>query len=471
MVETNKIFVIRQENKIDLNKKFELKRKNLKKKLAKETISPIVTWTTHGLPNIFRTKYISLKIIWSILFLLSVGWTIYFLINTILDYLKYNVTTVTRNINVNEMNLPVVTICEKNRISTVDGLNFLKYLVAKEGYNYETVIKSSINNKSFSNFITDFLYSSELFYELPIMQRRNLTKPIEEMLVSVKLNEIILNKNEFKWIFHPIIGNCYQFNIDSKFKATDDNGFALSIKLNLSQPKELDIFEQYNYVIVRISDQNANPFLFYSDIILGYVGYETQIKLEKSVFKKYPKPYSDCDFVTNEENDQYPIKYDRKYYDQIINAGYSYSQSMCISFCQLDRLGNNCTLRISSINAPNNIEIFCPNINLSVFDPTYPIYVLYKDFFQNGQVDENECLKKCPLECNTIKYHAISQAFPYPQPGGRNDSLKIKLYYSELSYLNYEETPTMIIYNLISNLGGIMGFMLGNYTFYEIYII
>ena len=34
-------------------------------------------------------------------------------------------------------------------------------------------------------------------------------------------------------------------------------------------------------------------------------------------------------------------------------------------FCQLDKIGYNCILRASSINAPNNMDNFCPDKRLN----------------------------------------------------------------------------------------------------------
>ncbi len=64
-------------------------KKRLSKKLYKEVVMPIESWSLHGLPNVFRTKYFPLKIVWTIIFLASVGISIYFLYNTIKEYLKY----------------------------------------------------------------------------------------------------------------------------------------------------------------------------------------------------------------------------------------------------------------------------------------------------------------------------------------------------------------------------------------------
>ena len=91
--------------------------KNLSKKLKKRTIKPIESLTIHGLPNLFKKKSILIKLIWLILFLASLGVSAYFVYNTIVEYLRYEVTTVVRSINQNEIDFPVITICNSIQLS------------------------------------------------------------------------------------------------------------------------------------------------------------------------------------------------------------------------------------------------------------------------------------------------------------------------------------------------------------------
>ena len=184
------------------------------------------------------------------------------------------------------------------------------------------------------------------------------------------------------------------------------------------------------------------------------------LKINKSVFNKQKKPYSDCDFIEDENgNFEYPSSlFDRKYYDQIKSAGYEYSQSMCISFCQLDKIGNNCTFRFSSINAPNNIDYFCPDKKLNVANDR-KIFKIFNDYFNQYFLSEEIdrfCSKKCPLECKTENYDIFQTKTEYYP-----NILNLFISYNSLSYLNYEESPTVSIYNLVSNIGGVIGLLLG----------
>ena len=134
------------------------------------------------------------------------------------DYLEYNVYTVIELINADELIYPVITICNANQISTPEGLNLLKQIFNNSGFNYESINSATINNIKLNKYLTSYLYPYELFYQLPIQDRRNLTLPIEKMFVDGSLNDRNITSNDFKWIFNPYYGNCYQLNLDSSLK-------------------------------------------------------------------------------------------------------------------------------------------------------------------------------------------------------------------------------------------------------------
>ena len=192
---------------------------------------------------------------------------------------------------------------------------------------------------------------------------------------------------------------------------------------------------------------------------------QVAIKIKKTVYNKQKRPYSDCDFeVDLDGNYKFPSEFDRKYYDQIIQAGYEYSKSMCISFCQLDRIGNNCTLRASNINAPNNVDNFCPDNNLNFLNSFTLLSNWIEDYFFNQKID-SECAKKCPTECLDERFDLIITPRNL-YPSVTKDILGLYINYESLSYLNYEESPSISVYNLVSNIGGAIGLLLGIFGLY-----
>ena len=88
--------------------------------------STVESSSIHAIPNIVRTKYISLKAIWFFCFLVSSAGCVYFMVQSVLDYLTWPVVT---NIDVNhvqELIFPIVTICNLNQFSSLITTNVVK---------------------------------------------------------------------------------------------------------------------------------------------------------------------------------------------------------------------------------------------------------------------------------------------------------------------------------------------------------
>ena len=449
-------------------------KKRLSKKLHDEVVMPIESWTLHGLPNVVRSKYRSMKIIWAIIFLASVGISIYFVYNTIKEYLQFNVTTLVRSIDVDELEYPVITFCNSNQISNQNGLDYLLSILNQTGL-------IDVDLDGFTNYIESTQYNhfndiqqnlgSVLFYPIPIEQRENYTATIDETFIGGSLNEQNITVDDFNWIFSEYLGNCYQLNTDSKLKVNTYQENILKLYFNFTLPPFVSKYGKKNAIDVFVSDKKTNPYnIFFDTAINIQTGLDTGFKLRKSVYNKQKKPYSDCDFIEDDDgNFEYPSSsFDRKYYDQINQAGYVYSQSLCISFCQIDKIGRNCTFRANSINVPNNMDNFCPNRNLNFIDNYALIEAMLYNYYFNQKIDR-ECAKHCPLECKTVKYDvypAYSKIIINELNTTSDNLLNFYLVYNSISYLNYEESPSISVYNLVSNIGGAIGLLLGIFGSY-----
>ena len=226
------------------------------------------------------------------------------------------------------------------------------------------------------------------------------------------------------------------------------------MSFNLKHPNLINnIDTNAKSILVFIGSQSSNPFIDLNDPIEASAGIKTNIRLDKSVFNKYPKPYSDCNQI------DYSNAY---YYNQIIKTGYEYSHSLCLSLCQIDKLGNNCTLRVSSID----LNKYCPISNLTIDN----LSKIYQDNFENKEINDI-CSKLCPIECTTEYYQVFTSNIQLDHDihyGNRtyiiNDLVSLSIHYHSLNYLNYVESPTVSTFDLVSNIGGIVGLLLGNYS-------
>lgn len=74
-------------------KKHNEKQKSKASKIKNKIIEIIKESTMHGLPSVFRSERIFFKIMWFILFLISLTVGTWTILNSILDYLSFNVVT------------------------------------------------------------------------------------------------------------------------------------------------------------------------------------------------------------------------------------------------------------------------------------------------------------------------------------------------------------------------------------------
>ena len=85
----------------------------------------LLTSTSHGLPNALRTTHLSMRIMWSMCFLVSTGACSYLIIKSILAFFEYEVITKVRVVNEFQSEFPRILICNLNQFTTVKAFEFL----------------------------------------------------------------------------------------------------------------------------------------------------------------------------------------------------------------------------------------------------------------------------------------------------------------------------------------------------------
>ena len=127
-------------------------------KLMKETFLSIIDGSTvHGLPNIFRTTLIILKLIWFMSLTASVLACAFFIMQSINDYLNFDFVTNIDNIYARNLQFPTISFCStSNNFDKVTLQSILKQCYYKNDpdcfYNH---------NKYFETF-DDTLYGISL---------------------------------------------------------------------------------------------------------------------------------------------------------------------------------------------------------------------------------------------------------------------------------------------------------------------
>jgi hypothetical protein len=90
------------------------KKETLLNELKDRVATQLETTTGHGCPNLIRTKYWSVRIMWIILVLIATGASCYLVFRAINSYLKYEVTTQISTVKEIPTQFPTVSICNIN---------------------------------------------------------------------------------------------------------------------------------------------------------------------------------------------------------------------------------------------------------------------------------------------------------------------------------------------------------------------
>ena len=132
----------------------ERRKRTLEEKIKEATKITLEGSSIHSIPNITRTRYKSLKIIWLLCFLTSSSLCAWYLVDSIQDYLKYETVTNIKIRQVNQLPLPVVSICKRTS--------------NKNGFNKSVDLKQAIPDCKFQaincDYENDFEYYEDFFF-------------------------------------------------------------------------------------------------------------------------------------------------------------------------------------------------------------------------------------------------------------------------------------------------------------------
>ena len=100
-----------------------------KSKLKQEALECMQSLSTHGLRNLFSTKYNTLRVMWFFLTLGSSCLSVYFIGKILLEYLQFNVATEVRLVDLEMIEFPTISVCNKNKFSSKYSIGYVKNLV------------------------------------------------------------------------------------------------------------------------------------------------------------------------------------------------------------------------------------------------------------------------------------------------------------------------------------------------------
>lgn len=412
----------------------------------------------HAIPSIVRSPRLSIKIFWIIFFIIASGFCSFFIFQSIEQYLNFEVTTRVRYIYEKPMIFPMITICNKNPLTT-------KYS--------EEIVEKVMKENNLTNFTnTEILERNHFFlrqfmttlrvFSLSDNEKQKLGHRIQSMLILCRFGSVACSGSDFEWYFDFLFGNCYRFNsgiatVKEIESSNIEDGLQLILFLpNLNHERSLTSYHGLHLKI------NEHSYISTNDGVDLQTGTESTILVSKTKIKQIPQPYSNCTLDLNDKSRIFP------FYETFKSLNKTYRQRDCINFCFQELLIRNCKCYFPSYysfsyeipcNSTSRFQCQSSNFKNKTNDLTY-----------------KECYMNCPLECETIDY-ALSissssaptkSAYEYwlknmPQvlDYSKNSSyemmkdnfISIFINYKDLKYMSIEEIENFNYIDLISTIG------------------
>ena len=377
-----------------------------------------LTAQAHGIPKIFNSEHIIIKIMWLLSTIGSVSFCIWILVKTIREYLEYPFATVIDVKSEIPAEFPAITICSLNPTEKNYSLS-------------DRIIKCTFNGPltDCSNDFVDFDFDS--------------------------------------------IHRCMKFNAYSKplkiARSGFYNGLVVTIFDGLFNESRPDIFEYgFNGLQVIVYNNSELPDLLAGITVMP--GVTTFLKMQKIVKTKLNEPFNHCIGTLNSYH-----SFNSTLYEAIVGSNFTYRQKNCLDFA----FGRSLSANIS-IDYLFNFEYWSKfnKINVSQLSVQWLNYYsnnTFKDYLEKCPLECNSMTYEISAfqsdypsyneYLNLLNNSALISKFPNGNLTSINElkqSLyKIYIYFENLEYTEISQQPQYTIWNLISNIGGLFGLFLG----------
>ena len=200
---------------------------------------------SHGIPNIVRSNYVSIKIFWSALFLVSFSLCSYLIIKSILEYFEYDVTSKIRLVKEFPVKFPGIRVCNKDPFITNDSIEFLADLIQnnEEQFNLSNFAGDSSNKMEVLNFLllddnrNDRLQNfalNQLSLNFENTTNQTITQTITDLTERMIKCEFNMKECLYAtYIFDSKSGFCLTFNADEPYLNLSNIGEFFGLELIL----------------------------------------------------------------------------------------------------------------------------------------------------------------------------------------------------------------------------------------------
>jgi len=359
----------------------------------------------YGLPRIFKSERIILKLFWTGFFILGSIFSVFFVIKNINNYFEYDVTTKIETKYEQPSPFPTISFCP------------------------------IINNKAKENPFKDKSKIKKIITECAFGQDNSCGTDFD---------------NFFESFENPYLGMCFRFNSGKNMSGhsipilkSTIGGRDGSLRIFFN-PIEIDYF-------VWIHDPLSPPVFdmynnYESNTNLIKTSEYNYLSIQRTVEKKLDSPYNPC----FKDADQFPLKKELIDYFHSLNQTYRYTN--CLQLCfELSYLKENpCNCTNASLG---NVWHDCWRDKEKETQGSCTWNFKAK-FLKESVVEK--CHDYCPLKCDSVSY-SVSQKVV----SNKYRNYQSFFFYESLEYILISQIPVYDIYGLISNIGGSLSIFIG----------
>ena len=461
------------------------KRRN---KLKKNLLEKLESTTIHAIPNIIRSEFSIVKLMWFIFFCFSTSLCIWNIVNMVSDYFSWGVTTTVEYLNDDGGVLfPAVEFCNSNLYTTPYAVDLvLNYLSNITNTSYSSSMNMSkvdyVNMRFFNDPTLEF-YMKTYTNGLNSTIKKKLGFTIDNVMISCFFGAVKCTSADFNWNFRKDYGNCFTFNLKNLTYYSLGAGEPYKLKLELYAGLENNFINSndQNHGFKLLIYNQSNFFLIKDYGINVGAGQSLTLSLNRVIDSKLKKPYSACDFV--ESTDLSTDEFDLTIFNMFMSVNKTYSLDNCLRVCYRHTALSvcNCFDDILKPIPENTTMKLCSTAKeLSCVDNLLTEIVMKKNPIYN-------CSKFCPVECVRYYFTFNSYYTMFPKTSYANlwlnnktfylgsntigrpltvtefkqNLVQLNIYYNSLSYQYLTQSETTPFVSLISNIGGVLGLFIG----------
>lgn len=249
---------------------------SLRSKIIRRISEWSKTSTSHGLPRIVEAKKLHLKLMWLFFLLVSISICWFIILKGVRDYLKYEVSTTIRVKPMNEIQMPVISICNSNPFVSENANEYVRdYLNNnKINFNVSKYFANEYQNitvPSFDYFAWNFYITNHPYFNETIKRSFSFW-PRGFHTCHFRFTRFNCT-DQLEWFYHSIFGNCFKFNsgydkirhkVNINYIRTigrEGDGFGIDIFMGVPAESYGDYVHQssWNGLAVSVDDQFNYP--------------------------------------------------------------------------------------------------------------------------------------------------------------------------------------------------------------------